>query len=134
MELIFYSAGKNDYSSGLLEQIRTLVPTENLVVCRDSRQLRGALLKPAYDLLAVILVVSCSQELLDLCSMGFLRSINVILILPDHEPDTTSKGHALRPRFLTWPGSDSREIISVLHKMLSNAQKCQPIWSKGRSF
>ncbi|MGA2403679.1 MAG: hypothetical protein ABSG91_18550 [Syntrophobacteraceae bacterium] len=125
MKLIFYSADKNDFSSGLLEQVRALVPLEKLVVCRDCQQLRGALLKPSYDLFAAILVASGRQDLLGLISMAeLLHSIRVILILPDRETETISKGHALRPRFLTWPAPDSLEIISVLHKMLANVKKC----------
>jgi len=124
MELIFYSNDRNDFSSGLLDQISALVPMESLVVCRNFRQLRRALLKPAYNLFAAILVVSGRQDLLDLISMArFLRSIRIILILPDREPETISKGHALRPRFLTWPAGDSGEVISVLHKMLANERR-----------
>ena len=35
MELIFYCADPNDFSSRLLNQIRALVPAQELVVCRE---------------------------------------------------------------------------------------------------
>lgn len=123
-ELIFYNAGKSDFNSGLLEQIGGLVPPENIIQCKNMRQLQAALLKPAYNLLAAVLAVSDRQELTELVSITkFLRSTRVILILPDRELETVSEGHALRPRFLTWAARPSGEVIAVLHKMLARADE-----------
>jgi hypothetical protein len=123
-DLIFYATGQSDFTSGLLAQIGTLIPEENIILCRDIKQLRAALLKPAYNLLAAILTVTGSQELRDLVSIArFLRSTRVILILPDREMETVTQGHALRPRFLTWPARAPGEVIAVLNKMLAVANE-----------
>ena len=83
-ELIFYNTGQSDFTSGLLAQIGALVAPENIIMCKDIKQLRAALLKPAYNLLAAVLAVSGRQELYDLISIDkFLHSTSVILILPD---------------------------------------------------
>ncbi|MGA2735036.1 MAG: hypothetical protein ABSG35_20860, partial [Syntrophobacteraceae bacterium] len=52
----------------------------------------------------------------------FLTSVRVILVLPDCEQETISKGHYLKPRFLTtdW---NSEEVIAVLAKMLRSVEK-----------
>lgn len=117
-DLIFYNSGQNNFTSGLLDQIGALVPSPNVILCKDIQQLRAALLKPAYNLLAAILAVSGRQELLDLVAISkFLRTARVILILPDREMETVSQGHELRPRFLTWSASAPSEVMAVLHKL-----------------
>jgi hypothetical protein len=123
MKFIFYCADRNDFSSGLLDQIASLVLAERLVVCRNFEELQSALLKSAYDLFAAVLVVSSRHDLLDLLSIrDFLTSVRVILVLPDCEQETISKGHYLKPRFLTtdW---NSEEVIAVLAKMLRSVEK-----------
>ncbi len=126
MKLIFYCADPNDFSAGLLDQIGSLVPAERLVVCRDFEELQSSVLKSAYDLFAAVLVVSSRNDLVDLLSIReLLTSIRVILVLPDCEQETVSRGHDLKPRFLTWPAWDSCEVIAVLRKMLGRVEKCQ---------
>ena len=123
MKLIFYCADPNDFSSGLFDQIRFLVPVGSLVVCRNLEELQHSLLNSAYDLFAAVLVVFSRDDLVDLLSIReFLTSIRVILVLPDCEQETISIGHDLKPRFLTtdW---NSEEVIAVLAKMLRNAEK-----------
>jgi len=128
MELVFYCADPNDFSLGLLDHIVARVHAEKLVVCGSFKELRASLLKPEYDFFAAILVVSSRRDLLDLLSIGeHLRSTRIILILPDREQETVSKGHALRPRFLTWPTGNSNEVIAVLAKMMSSAEECRGI-------
>ncbi len=127
-DLIFYDAGQSHFTSGLLDQIRALIPSENIILCKDIEQLRAALLKPAYNLLAAILMVSGRQELFDLVAIAkFLRAASIILILPDRELETVSQGHELRPRFLTWPAAAPGEVMAVLHKMLARADQSRGI-------
>ncbi|MFZ0928617.1 MAG: hypothetical protein WAN11_08450 [Syntrophobacteraceae bacterium] len=128
MKLIFYCNDPNDFCAGLLDQIGSLVPAKRLEVYRNFEELKSSLLKSAYDLFAAVLVVSSRHDLLDLLSIReFLTSIRVILVLPDCERETVSKGHDLRPRFLTWPPWDPCEVIAVLRMMLSSVEKCQRI-------
>jgi hypothetical protein len=123
-DLIFYNTGQSHFTSGLLDQIGALIPSENIILCKDIKQLRAALLKPAFNLLAAILAVSGRQELLDLVAISkFLRAARIILILPDREMETVSQGHELRPRFLTWPAAAPGEVMAVLHKMLARADQ-----------
>ena len=127
-DIIFYNTCQSRFTSGLLDRIGALVPPPNIILCKDIGQLRAALLKPAYNLLAAILTVSGRQELLDLVAIAkFLRSARVILILPDKELETVSQGHELRPRFLTWPAAAPGEVMAVLHKMLANADQVRVI-------
>lgn len=126
MQLIFYCANQDDYSSKLLEQISVLVPTGSIVRCQNFKELKKALLKPEYDLFAAILVISGRQDLFDIQSVSdLLRSIRVILIIPNWERENILKGHSLRPRLLTLPGRNSSDVVAVLQKMLKNEERCQ---------
>jgi hypothetical protein len=47
-------------------------------------------------------------------------NLRVILILPDREEDTVTKGHLLRPRFLTYADGNFLDVATVLGKMLQS--------------
>jgi hypothetical protein len=123
MNVIFYCADANDFSSRMLHNVSALVPGGKLIECGNHKELHRCLLKQGFDLFAAILVISSRKDLLDLLSIAeLLHSVRVILILPDWEQETISKAHELKPRFLTtdW---NSEEVIAVLAKMLRNVEK-----------
>lgn len=71
--------------------------------------------------IAVFLAAS-KEELSELVSIrNLLADLRIILVLPDARDDTISKGHTLRPRFLTDVDSDFLDIVAVLGKMFSSA-------------
>ena len=45
MKLIFYSAEKSDFSSGLLDQLPAMLPREDVIVCRGAEQTSQGLAK-----------------------------------------------------------------------------------------
>jgi hypothetical protein len=127
-DLIFYNTDQNRFTSGLLDQIGAMTPSPNIIMCKDIQQLRAALLKPAYNLLATILAISERQELLELIGIAkLLQTARIILILPDRELETILQGHELRPRFLTWPASAPGEVLAVLQKMLTQMDQFQRV-------
>jgi len=90
---------------------------ERIVICHDidvfSRGLRHAL----NETVGVILIHT-HQELHEIMLLGdILWSIRTILILPDSNPETISRGHAIRPRFLTFQDGDLNEVVTVLRRM-----------------
>jgi len=119
MELLFYS-GKNQQSrERVLNIIRGLVPekkignyttVENL--CNRLRQFRD-------DKMLAILMAATQEELVDVVLIhDLLVDIPIILVLPNREKETISKGTKLHPRFISYMDSDFSDIQAVLEKMV----------------
>ncbi len=119
MELLFYS-GKNQQSrERVLNIIRGLVPekkignyttVENL--CNRLRQFRD-------DKMLAILMAATQEELVDVILIhDLLVDIPIILVLPNREKETISKGTKLLPRFIGYMDSDFSDIQAVLEKMV----------------
>jgi hypothetical protein len=121
MDLVFYHATKSRSKEVLLKELESVVPGGQIAVCRSLEELAQNLMRPFYNLLAVVLVVA---DLRDLTGLLTLRSLicdaRVIVILPDHKNGTLNKGHRLRPRFLTFADADPADVAAVVRKMLRN--------------
>ena len=53
--------------------------------------------------------------------------LRLILILPDREKGTISKGHLFRPRYLTYADGDFLDVAAVLAKMIDHARSLSPL-------
>jgi hypothetical protein len=90
-----------------------------LEIYRTIESLSHRLCRPEKGLTAAVLFTTSKQELLEILSIkNLLFNVRIILVLPDREEDTITKGHSLRPRFLTYIDSDFGDIAAVLSKML----------------
>jgi hypothetical protein len=94
---------------------------ESIVICHDintfSQKLRHAL----RETIGVILI-NMHQDLDEIMLMGdVLWRIRTILILPDNTPETVARGHAIRPRFLTFQDGNLNEVVMVLQRMMEIA-------------
>jgi hypothetical protein len=118
MNLIFYSREDDESSRQIVEHLRRNVQGENLVVCRTTSQISKALFQSTYDALAAVLSISDRADLHDVLSIvDILRSVKVILILPDAHGEIMSKAHVLRPRFLVQKDEDFARAVSVIDRM-----------------
>jgi hypothetical protein len=122
MDLVFYRAAKNNSKERFLQELEAVIPRAQIVVCHSLEELARSMMRPFYDLLAVVLVVA---DLRDLTNLLALRSLicdaHVIVILPNRKNDTLSRGHRLRPRFLTFADADPADVVAVVRKMLRNS-------------
>jgi hypothetical protein len=119
MELLFYSGKNQQYRERVLNIIRGLVPekkignyttVENL--CNRLRQFRD-------DKMLAILMTATQEELVDVILIhDLLVDIPIILVLPNREKETISKGTKLHPRFISYMDSDFSDIQAVLEKMV----------------
>jgi len=67
-----------------------------------------------------VLLAPTRKELLDLYSIRHQFSdLRIILILPDQEEETITRGHRLYPRFLSYVDSDFKDVAAVLGKMMT---------------
>lgn len=107
----------------LREVMEGLGVIESIEICKTTKglgeRLRQAQGRPGI----VILVPYCRDDMGDLLSMAsLLDGLRIVVVLPDREADTVTKGHALRPRFLTYSDSSPADIGAVLKKMCNGAQ------------
>jgi hypothetical protein len=127
--VIFYSAMSGGCGELLLRIIESVVLKENIEICRNVNALSRALCRPRGRAAIAILLTSSRKDLLDIISLrDLLLDIKIILVLPNSSPDTVSKGHTLRPRFMSDCQSNFQEVAAVLTRMIDNLD----IHKKGR--
>ncbi|MCX5828970.1 MAG: hypothetical protein NTV58_13360 [Deltaproteobacteria bacterium] len=119
MNVIFYSAPGTSQGEKLQRVIDILVPRNNVETFRTIPSLLQRLHQPLPEAVVFVFLVSSREELLELVEyQEWLRDRRLILVLPDDDMETISRGHALRPRFVTYAESDFIDISAVLGKML----------------
>lgn len=119
MNVIYYSALRASRRDKLQRVIDVLVPRNNVETFRSIPSLLQRLHKPLPEAVVFVFLVSSKQELTELVEYReWLKDRRLILVLPDDDIETISRGHALRPRFVTYVESDYIDISAVLGKML----------------
>ena len=119
MNILFYAgAGAAKGLQGVVAKLSLYME-----VCRNLVNLLERLRHPFEDPTIAVLVADSRECLDELFVLRHLfRRVRIILVLPDRESDTISKGHALHPRFLTYIDSDPLEVALVLGKMTERAK------------
>lgn len=127
MRIIYYSAENEPSRERLLRVVQMNFPKNHIEACRSIEALSQRLEQPIPELLIVVLLVSSREELSDIMMLReLLLDRRIILVLPDDEPETTSQGHKLRPRFITYRNSDYGDVSVVLGRMIKNFEDpCQ---------
>jgi len=121
MHLLFYSTAAGEAGKKLQGVIEELVPEEKIEVYRTEEGLSRRLREPTYDLSVAVLLAATNKDLLYLlANKELIWNLRVILILPDREEQTITKGHLLRPRFLTYADGNFLDVATVLGKMLQS--------------
>ena len=119
MNIILYSIGGDEAGKKLQRSIEMLVRGENFEVFSTFTSLSCRLHQPLDDVRTVVLNASSKQDLIDIISLrDILWNIRVILVLPNRDAATTSMGHILRPRLISYADSDSLEVFAVLSRMI----------------
>lgn len=97
--------------------ITNCLSQENITICNNINTFYRGLRQAFSEIIGVILINS--QDDLDeiLLLKDIIWSIRTILILPDNNPETVARGHAIRPRFLTFQDGDMNEVLTVLRRM-----------------
>lgn len=119
MNIIYYA--RNGAAEKLEETIGRL--SLDMEVYRNVVSLLERLRRPLDDPTIAVLVADsreCLEELLVLRHL--FHRVRTILVLPDRESGTISKGHDLHARFLSFMDNDPGEVALVLEKMAGNAK------------
>lgn len=120
MKVVLCLTESTNGAAGHLERIiNDVVPGDDLLVCRSSKDLSQRLRSLGEKYEIAVLVAANTRELEEFVSLeDLLENLRVIFILPDRKKATISKGHKLRPRFLTYMDGDFMDVAAVLKKML----------------
>ena len=118
MGLLFYAASKKGSGKRIEHIIEGLVPQKDIEIYSTIERFSQRLRRFRGDLYLMVVLTTTADELREVFLIrDLLFDIPLILILPDREPDTISKGHKLRPRFITYADGEFSEFGLVLEKM-----------------
>jgi len=127
MRIIYYSAENEPSCERLQRVIEMNFPRKHIEACRSIEALSQLLEQPIPELLIVVLLTASREELSGIMMLReLLLDRRIILVLPDDEPETASRGHMLRPRFITYRNSDYSDVSVVLGRMINSCESsCQ---------
>jgi hypothetical protein len=128
MNILYYTSTINGAGKRLQEAIESVVQAENTEIYRNLESLIQRLRRPTQLLDVSILLANSRTDFLDLLSIrDLLLNLRIILILPDGNKETITRGHTLFPRFLTYANSDFKDVAAVLKKMIQKTDSKQSI-------
>ena len=103
----------------LRKSIESVVSCQHLEIQRSIKDLSKRLNRFPREIDLAVLFAASKDQLSELLSLReLLNDVRIILILPDRGRETISKGHLLRPRFLSYADGDLTDVIAVLSKMI----------------
>jgi hypothetical protein len=124
MTIICYAPSGNLDGKRLFEEIVTVVPAHDAYLCHSCEELRSLDSRLGYTDTILVLLIADREALEEMLSMkDALWRRDLILILPDSEAATVSKGHSLRPRFVTYLDGVLGHVPMVLAKMADHRQR-----------
>lgn len=115
MRLLCYAKETDDVVAKLLGTVLSQVSVQNLELYQSLAGLKQRLLDPNFEMGFTVLVATTRKELdRFLAIRDMLSDFRIILVLPDHENDTLSKGHRLSPHFISYIDGDFSDLVTVL--------------------
>ena len=89
--------------------------------CQAIDELANRLRGPKGDPIIAVLLAASQKELTEILSIrNLLDQLRLILILPDSNHDTITRGYSLFPRFLFHADTNFDWVTAVVYKILSN--------------
>lgn len=118
MHVVLFSPTQDDLERTLHGQIRHVVPQEDIILCRTPRELALGLLRPSYEILAVVIYPGSNSQLKKLEELkDHLSDVRVILVLPLSSREALEDAHRLKPRFVFSSTEQIPLISQVLERM-----------------
>jgi hypothetical protein len=121
-QILFYvpAGNGNEFSAQVHGVIQTIGQDAVCEVHQTLEALAGRLCGPGGRPDIVVILAASREHLGQVLSIReLLHGLRLILILPDREPDTITRGHTLAPRFLTYVDGDYTHIGAVLQRISS---------------
>ncbi len=118
MAILIYANPKDSSKERLFNEIST-IPKLDPIIVHDHETFAHALRWNVSDPKAIVFLALGHDDLAFILSQKKLISdYRLIMILPDSNEESVSKGHSLYPRFLTYRDGDFKDVAAVLEKML----------------
>ncbi len=115
MRVIFFAPEIEGDGSRLQTAVENVVSRNDLEIHRTLKQLESSLHVPLGERAVGVLMASNMEELKNFISLkNLMKSLPLILILPDYEPETLKLAHLLLPRYLEHKRSDFDTLAQVL--------------------
>jgi hypothetical protein len=141
MSVIIYTGSDQTTFERLNRVMQIVFPGNSVDTCTTLEGLVKKLCRPGFksDVTIAVLVAADRSEVdafIDRADV--FEDVRIILVLPDGEQETISKGHLLRPRFLTYVDADFTDLAAVLAKMLAAERDCPKgehtgvVWKSGQ--
>ena len=124
MKIFFYWKPEHSEGERFQQKVESLIPADEKVICHSIEDLTERRRQHFNGEIIAVFLIADQNDLSDILSIhNVLRDIRLILILPDHERTTISKGHKLYPRFVSYIDSDFSDVTAVLDKMIHGSFK-----------
>ena len=122
MSLLVYASEQEQVGRRLHDTIHNLDPAPETEFVDNFPSLSARLHGVRGDIQVAVFLARDRQELDALLSMReFLQGLRIVLVLPDSEEETISKGHRLHPRYIAQSQGNFNDVAAVLGRMLRNA-------------
>lgn len=120
MSILVYSSEKEGVGKRLLTAIQSQATSDEIETFSTIGSFSKRLRQPLSRFDVAVLLTVHKNELLELLSIKDLfADVRIVLILPNSDKDTVSKGHTLYPRFVTYVDSDFKDLGIFLKKMFT---------------
>ncbi len=118
MTTICYVPSQGHATGRLLGEIEAVVPARELHYCRSLEELTGLDKYLRLTEAVFVLLIANREALTEVVKLKHtLRRHDIVLVLPDSQPQTLLLGHALYPRFLTYLDGDPSHVTMFLSNM-----------------
>ena len=119
MSLLLYSDIAYEGFEKLKNVVKSQVPDDEIVIYHDINSLSNQFYQLRGNISIMVLVATTQNDLIELILKKHLfDDIPIILILPDRNNETISKGLKLYPRFFDYIDSNFSNVALVLNKMM----------------
>ena len=124
MRVVTYSPTNNSATKRLKKVIRSCAKDVDKKFLTNIDKIPDELIKPRDGATALVLNIADEKEFSSIFSIkDYLWDVKVILVLPDTEDRTLSKGLKLYPRYYTYADNDFSDLSAVLEKMIASCSK-----------
>ena len=121
MKILLYMKRNSAPADQLQTGIAMIAPHDSLEIVRTIEDLPRSFMQPENKPAIAIIMVADRHELLEILAVyQFLDGTRIILILPDNGEDLFTLGCKLYPRFVSFTGSDFKDVSAVVEKMMKN--------------
>lgn len=124
LNIIFYTPLMNRPDEFIKNAVSKAALRAKSEIVRDKVEIINRINTNGHNAAIIVLYAHNEGAFLNIVSIRrFLSDNTFILILPDQHEITTSIGHALRPRVLTYAGGSSADVEDLLGRMIENYNK-----------